>query len=459
MTHDEAFLQAIRENPEDDGPRLVYADWLEEQGRPERAELVPVQCELARLEPDAPRYPALCSRERELLDRHGKEWSKPLRRYARVFTFRRGFPDHATLPLDTFLRHADEIFAIAPLWHVKLREVKYRTTDRVPELADCLALARVSSLDLDTNNLGVGQARTLFSSPHVARLTALDLTNNSVGVSGTQALANSPHLSRLTRLHVGSNKVADNGLRALVESPMLARLRTLGLHGNGLSAAGVEALALSPQAAGLEELDLSLNGRAFPGAARFLAGSPYLPRLHTLNLGHNGALTEEDLVVLANAPGLPALKNLSLANCRFNPMNALVRGPRPLAGAEGFTSLVLGPLLGRLRSLDLSNNYLGLPGAAAVAASPQAANLVCLRLEHCHFEDDAAAALAGSPYLARLAVLNLADNAIGDAGARELASSPHLKCLHTLVIDTQRNMTEVGRRALRDRFGPDAVGV
>ena len=35
--HDEAFLQAIRENPDDDAPRLIYADWLEERGDPRRA--------------------------------------------------------------------------------------------------------------------------------------------------------------------------------------------------------------------------------------------------------------------------------------------------------------------------------------------------------------------------------------------------------------------------------------
>jgi len=29
--NDEAFLETIRQNPEDDAPRLVYADWLEEQ--------------------------------------------------------------------------------------------------------------------------------------------------------------------------------------------------------------------------------------------------------------------------------------------------------------------------------------------------------------------------------------------------------------------------------------------
>jgi uncharacterized protein (TIGR02996 family) len=44
MTPQEAFLKAIQEQPEDDGPRLMYADWLEERGDP-RGEFIRVQCQ------------------------------------------------------------------------------------------------------------------------------------------------------------------------------------------------------------------------------------------------------------------------------------------------------------------------------------------------------------------------------------------------------------------------------
>jgi uncharacterized protein (TIGR02996 family) len=50
MTHDEAFLQAILDVPDDDSPRLVYADWLEEQGQMDKAEFIRVQCELPSLD-------------------------------------------------------------------------------------------------------------------------------------------------------------------------------------------------------------------------------------------------------------------------------------------------------------------------------------------------------------------------------------------------------------------------
>jgi uncharacterized protein (TIGR02996 family) len=46
-----ALLAAIRAAPADDLPRLVAADWLEENGAPERAELIRVQCELEKVPP------------------------------------------------------------------------------------------------------------------------------------------------------------------------------------------------------------------------------------------------------------------------------------------------------------------------------------------------------------------------------------------------------------------------
>ena len=41
----EAFLNAIFDAPEDDLPRLVFADWLDERGESDWAELIRCQCE------------------------------------------------------------------------------------------------------------------------------------------------------------------------------------------------------------------------------------------------------------------------------------------------------------------------------------------------------------------------------------------------------------------------------
>src|SRR5438067_3030369 len=48
MTEHDALVAAICAEPDDDTPRLVYADFLQENGEPERAAFVRAQVELAR---------------------------------------------------------------------------------------------------------------------------------------------------------------------------------------------------------------------------------------------------------------------------------------------------------------------------------------------------------------------------------------------------------------------------
>ncbi len=49
MTIPAGFLSAICADPADDTPRLVLADWLDDNGEAERAEFIRLQCELAKL--------------------------------------------------------------------------------------------------------------------------------------------------------------------------------------------------------------------------------------------------------------------------------------------------------------------------------------------------------------------------------------------------------------------------
>lgn len=70
-----AFMADIRAAPDDDSPRLIYADWLHDHGDPERAEFIRVQCELARLPADDPRRDALAFREMRLSG-HETRWTE-----------------------------------------------------------------------------------------------------------------------------------------------------------------------------------------------------------------------------------------------------------------------------------------------------------------------------------------------------------------------------------------------
>jgi uncharacterized protein (TIGR02996 family) len=47
-SQEDEFLNAVLASPEDDGPRLAYADWLSNRGDP-RGEFIRIQCQLTRI--------------------------------------------------------------------------------------------------------------------------------------------------------------------------------------------------------------------------------------------------------------------------------------------------------------------------------------------------------------------------------------------------------------------------
>jgi uncharacterized protein (TIGR02996 family) len=135
MAHD-AFLRAILENPDDDTPRLVYADWLEERDDP-RGEFIRVQCRLARTGGDDPLRPGLEAREQDLLARHGEEWVGSLRPWLTGWVFRRGFLVRVRVTVTVYLEHADALLGLAPACLVELDltqgEIPLAVIELVPE--------------------------------------------------------------------------------------------------------------------------------------------------------------------------------------------------------------------------------------------------------------------------------------------------------------------------------------
>src|SRR4051812_47586823 len=58
----EPFLRAICQAPDDDAPRLVFADWLDETGDPDRAEFIRQHIQLAR-DPGSRETESMCERQ------------------------------------------------------------------------------------------------------------------------------------------------------------------------------------------------------------------------------------------------------------------------------------------------------------------------------------------------------------------------------------------------------------
>src|SRR5687768_11318383 len=85
-----ALLRASKSSPEDE-PRLVLADWLEEHGDPDRAELIRLQLALAKNWGDEPDAPEQEVRVAWLTRRNAERWFGPARRFYHAVRLERGF--------------------------------------------------------------------------------------------------------------------------------------------------------------------------------------------------------------------------------------------------------------------------------------------------------------------------------------------------------------------------------
>src|SRR5947209_5646412 len=98
MSEEKGLLAAIRDNPEDDDLRRVYADWLEEHGRSDRAEFLRLQVDLAARregiwEERYCHFRALERREAELFWEHGAAWLSEMPSLEGIeWRFERGLP-------------------------------------------------------------------------------------------------------------------------------------------------------------------------------------------------------------------------------------------------------------------------------------------------------------------------------------------------------------------------------
>jgi uncharacterized protein (TIGR02996 family) len=80
MDSDSGFLDAILAAPDDPAVRLVYADWLDEHGEPERAEFLRTEASLSVLPENNPRRAGLLKRLRALQLTVGDEWAASIDR-------------------------------------------------------------------------------------------------------------------------------------------------------------------------------------------------------------------------------------------------------------------------------------------------------------------------------------------------------------------------------------------
>ncbi|MDY3558296.1 TIGR02996 domain-containing protein [Gemmata sp. JC673] len=250
----QALFRAVCEQPWEDTPRLVYADWLEENGNPVRAEFIRVQVALAQLPPAEQWLHPLAARAAELRKqgdpgkgevkagrgKRVKRWSKDLPVLEGVewtAGYHRGFRNGVVFAsMHTVLTFEEMVTAAAPVDWVQVKGLR-------PFMVEAL-----------------------LTRPWVRRLAGLSLWGE-VGTSGMEALARTDALGRLERLDLSVARPTDAGVQALATATSLTNLRRLELEINtgGLTVNGLADLINAPalpRLAAVDGIDWPLLWRA-----------------------------------------------------------------------------------------------------------------------------------------------------------------------------------------------------
>ncbi|MCI0704841.1 MAG: TIGR02996 domain-containing protein [Planctomycetia bacterium] len=235
LSQHEAFLRAIFDAPDDDTPRLVYADFLQENGEEDRAELIRVQCELAANMGSwnhSDRYYQLAAREEELLDYFYPERLE-VEPHDR-FSYERGF------------RFAGETFFVTAEALADLTAERWRIIRHEPELFHAEWLHVGPGVLLRPEHID-----RLFSLPVVQRIAEWNLSGRvveeltggdpdtfnlidlvqtpAITIAGVETLARHRGVRRIATLDLRNNNLDNDAARALMKSPYLDNLKRLEL--------------------------------------------------------------------------------------------------------------------------------------------------------------------------------------------------------------------------------------
>lgn len=457
MSTDQArgFLEHIRADPDEDAPRLIFADWLEEHGDAARAEFIRVQIERARLPEWDGRQVGLGLRERALLESHEAKWKRELPRIRGITWqgFRRGFVATATLSsFEVFRAKASDCWAAAPIEAVELRWARgcdsldnitplgglrelsligFPLDYEVYLLADSLLLSTLRTLNITACHLETHGFRVLVASPHLGNLRALRVPRNSIGNGGVSALLDAASLTSLEELDLseesnygryGEDPIIDAvGVEALTSWPGMKRLRSLNLSGNSIGRRGLRTLLASPRATGLKTLMLVGNDLSRAAMQEFAAARPKL-QLDVLNLRDN-VIGDHGATELARASCLREVKVLELDRCEIH--------------SSGARRLAKAPFLGSLRHLNVNHNSFGPEGLLALLQQ-KPPHLHTLQMVNNDLGHEGLLHLTESPDSDVLLKVNLAQNGLGNRAVRALAKTKHLRNLRVLRLNDNR---------------------
>jgi uncharacterized protein (TIGR02996 family) len=422
-----AILDSIKDHPEDDTPRLVLADWLEEYGDEAdviRGQFIRLECMLATMPANTPGRDELNREAAAIWDLYSPIWLGPARARVIVGALQRGQRGLLHLRADARSLTGKEGALLAETeafaWVDRL-ELTAGKGSTLALLAGKPLLHRLNGLGLRNLQLGEAGIRALAEQPKLSCLTWLDLTGNDLGQKGVKLVGEAPLLANVRFLDLSSNRLGNSGLYELARSPRLQHLKHLSLVRTDLKDS-VAHLADASWMSGVESLDLSGSGITDAGVVS-LVKTPAVRNLVRLDLKSN-SLTDVALEAIASSPYLESLAELDVGACR---VGLLGYGARAI-GRQGLKALADSPLFGRLRRLglrELGGSYGGARAwvAQMLVRSPYWGRLQCLELDQVTLGDEGATLLAEALGAESLRYLSVPWCRIGEVGIRALANA------------------------------------
>jgi uncharacterized protein (TIGR02996 family) len=229
MARNPDLVRTILARPRDDIARLVYADWLDENGDPAHAELIRVQCELAHTKKcTGARREALQAREAELLTDptfHLPGAPRPFR-YARGFIYE-GCKLALTGRAVRFEAHP--IPNSMAEWDHLPPELVLTLTPAHSAVLDRVLSLRLNLCALPTKGL---KRSDPFIAECLRRVTDLECSEGSINPHAVNHLTKCPHLDGVTSITFNSAEYVYLPLIAdLFRAPALPNVTALHLDG------------------------------------------------------------------------------------------------------------------------------------------------------------------------------------------------------------------------------------
>lgn len=402
MSDRDALLAAICEEPDEDTPRLAFADYLDEFDEAPRAAFVREQVEFARTlpwEPFAVRY------RRQRLDAQTGAFVPTLPRVDGYHVawpklpFQRGFGWALEVrSVEQWANLAEPLFDREPIgklafWQGTLDDwTRVGASDRVRHFRDLTfysnpieplrairavpAARGVTDLRFQRAS-GAGMPEVLedlFRAPLGRTVRGLHFHTGYESLTDiVDALNTREPLERLSFSNMG---ITSDHLQRLFDGPVATGLTELHFRDEPLGGPGLFALA-SGLPEGLCDLALTAVGTPADGMEA-LARCDRLANLRRLNLSRN-PLAPRAAKVLALSRSLAGLRSLDLSDCRIGD-----KGLRHLTRARFWPNLV---------ELDLRNNSISAAGVKHLLGAPVPPELTALVLTGDGLGSDTRAAL------------------------------------------------------------------